>query len=454
MIRRAALLAALTLMAAPAAALANGGQASVFQDDAQFLNPATRDLALTRVHALGADYIRTMVIWRTVAPKHKPANQADPAVYDWSRYDGLVAAARARGMKVLMTPTTPAPTYATAHYRRGHYAPGTYKPSTSAYAAFVKAAGRHFRTTVGTWSIGNEPNLNGWMSPQGAYAAHHYRDMYRAGVASLKASGNAHDRILFGELAPTKTKRTTAPVTFLREVFCLSSRGRRLGGKAARRLGCGHYRRLQASGVAHHPYTNAAACTPLCKGGPQDITIASLGRLSTVLDQAARAGRISRAARTHIWLTEFGFQSNPPNSGPISLSEQAEFLNWSEWIAFRNGRVRSYGQYELVDPGAATFNTGLYLQTGKAKPSLAAYATPLFVTHSGRRVRVFGGGRPGGKHRITIQARGRRGPFKTVATRTTNGSGYLSTVLRYHRSWRLTWLDGSFRRYSRVAGVR
>ena len=37
----------------------------------------------------------------------------------------------------------------------------------------------------------NEPNLNGWLAPQGAYAAIKYRNLYRAGVAGLKASGNS-----------------------------------------------------------------------------------------------------------------------------------------------------------------------------------------------------------------------------------------------------------------------
>ena len=287
----------------------------------------------------------------------------------------------------------------------------------------------------------NEPNLNGWLAPQGAYAAVKYRALYRAGHAGLVASGNGKDRILMGELAPTKTKRTTAPVTFYREVFCLSSRGHRLTGKAARRLSCAKFKKLPASGIAHHPYTNAAACTPRCKGGSTDITIASLSRLAKVLDQASRAGRLSSTARTHIWLTEFGFQSNPPNPGPISLREQAAYINWSEWKGFTSGRVRSYGQYELVDPGAATFNTGLFLQSLKAKPSLTAYRTPLFVVKSGRSVKVFGGARPGGRHRIAIQAKSKSGKYRTVKRVTSNGVGYVYARLGYRKTWRLTWVE-------------
>ncbi len=448
MIRRALLLAALLTLAAPSAALANRGQASVMQDDAQFLNTATQTRALNQAKALGVNYIRTLVIWRAVAPASKPANQANPAAYDWSAYDRLVAGARARGIKVLMTLTAPAPAYATANHKAG-----VFKPSTAGYGAFARAAGTHFKSTVNTWSLMNEPNLNGWLAPQGAYAAVKYRALYRAGHAGLVASGNGKDRILMGELAPTKTKRTTAPVTFYRDVFCLSSRGHKLTGKAAKKLACAKFKKLAASGIAHHPYTNAAACTPRCKGGPTDITIASLSRLAKVLDQASRARRLSSTARTHIWLTEFGFQSNPPNPGPISLKEQAAFINWSEWKGFTSGRVRSYGQYELVDPGAATFNTGLYLQTLKAKPSLTAYRTPLFVVKSGRSVKVFGGARPGGKHRIAIQAKTKSGKFKTVKTVTSNGSGYVYARLGARKTWRLTWVSGATRFYSRVAGV-
>lgn len=442
MIRRAVLLAAVLTLAAPAAALANRGQASVLQDDAQLLNPSTQTRALDQAKALGVNYIRTMVIWRD-------ASYAKGA-YDFSKWDSLVNGARARGMKVLMTLTAPAPGYATANHRAG-----VYKPSTSLYGAFVKAAGQHFGSRIGTWSIMNEPNLNGWLAPQGAYAAVKYRSLYRAGVAGLKAAGQGRDRILMGELAPTKTKRTTAPVTFYRDVFCLSSRGHRLTGKAARKLSCGkRFSKLSASGVAHHPYTNAAACTPRCKGGPTDITIASLSRLSTVLDQAARAGRLSKGARTNIWLTEFGFQSNPPNTGgPISLKKQAAYINWGEWKGFTSGRIRSYAQYELVDPGAATFNTGLFLQSLKAKPSLTAYRTPLFVVKSGRSVKVFGGARPGGRHTIAIQARAKNGKFKTVKHVRSNGVGYVYSRLGYRKTWRITWVSAGKRYYSRIAGV-
>ena len=72
---------------------------------------------------------------------------------------------------------------------------------------------------------------------------------------------------------------------------------------------------------------------------------------------------------------------------------------------------------------------------------------------SGRSVKVFGGARPGGRHRIAIQARGKNGKFKTVKTVTSNGAGYVYVRLGFRKTWRLTWQDGAARQYSRTAGV-
>jgi hypothetical protein len=317
-----------------------------------------------------------------------------------------------------------------------------------AFQAFVQQAGARYRTTVDTWSIWNEPNLDGWLAPKGLSAVKQYRSLYRAGVAGLKASGNGGDRILLGELAPVASSRATAPVTFYRDLFCISSRGRKLTGSAAKARGCTGFKKLTASGVAHHPYTPAAACSPRCKGGSRDITIASLSRLAGVLDQAARAGRLSSGARLHLWLTEAGFRSN----APMSPSKQAAYINWSEWTAFTSSRVSSYPQYELKDPGAKVFNTGLRFQNWAEKPAYAAYRTPLFVVRSGKSVKVFGGARPGGAHTVRVQARGKSG-FKTVKTVTTNGAGYLYVRLGYRKSWRLTWTSGGTTFVSRIAGV-
>ena len=51
--------------------------------------------------------------------------------------------------------------------------------------------------------------------------------------------------------------------------------------------------------------------------------------------------------RLPVWLTEYGFQTNPPDPYRLSIEKMPAQMDQSEWIAFRNRRVRSYSQYTM-----------------------------------------------------------------------------------------------------------
>src|SRR5687767_2822490 len=137
--------------------------------------------------ALGADTIRLMVLWHSVAPKpgraRRPRFDAkDPAEYGtavWDPYDDVVRGAAARGLDVLMTPSSPLPLWASRCRDRKPADRRACKPDTKAFAAFVQALGRRYDGTyadenqgggvlprVSRWSIWNEPNIPGWLQPQ------------------------------------------------------------------------------------------------------------------------------------------------------------------------------------------------------------------------------------------------------------------------------------------------
>lgn len=521
---RSLLLTILALLTVAAPAAAGVSQESVFQDDRILLNPDTRDRALDELDALGVDTIRVLVIWRSVAPsagsKNRPDfDAADPAAYGdgFARYDDLVRGAAARGMSVLMTPTAPIPDWASQCTRTR----SRCKPKTAEFGKFVQALGTRYSGSwppappappggggggggggepsplpipipfgdtagsgtasaqsepapnqlprVSSWSVWNEPNLSSWLVPQVArsggrrirFAARRYRELFRAAARALAATGHGEDRLLMGELAPIGRTGATAPVEFLREVLCLDSRRRAYRGAAAKARGCRSVGRLPATGLAHHPYTFAASAAPGFRGRSQDATISSLGRLTAVLDAGARARRVAR--RLPIFLTEFGFQTNPPDRFTRTTpARQAAYINESEWIAFRNPRVASFAQYQLVDePDARNFNTGLRFTDGRAKPALAAYALPLVVTRSGSGSRVFGAVRPaadGAAERVRIQrapAPGQR--YRTLATVGVNRKGYLLRRVKARGGvWRLAWKPsgGGATRHSRVVFSR
>src|SRR5207248_3061537 len=115
---------------------------------------------------------------------------------------------------------------------------------------------------------------------------------------------------------------------------------------AARKRGCHKIGRFPDSGLAYHPYTKPAG--PRLSEAQDDAAIGQLGRVRATLDALARRGKLPPGLP--IWITEFGYQTNPPD--PIfgaSLGRAAGFMDQSEWIAFRNSRVAAYSQYTLFD---------------------------------------------------------------------------------------------------------
>ncbi|MEA2479940.1 MAG: hypothetical protein QOJ07_1862, partial [Thermoleophilaceae bacterium] len=393
---------ALALAAFAAPADASRTQESIFQDDATLTgsDAAKRDRALDELQALGVDTIRSLVIWNTVAPDptsaSRPAFDAtDPAAYPagaWDRWDALVAGAEARGMHVQLTPTGPIPGWASDC--RGDYSERrTCQPDPKEFGDFVTALARRY-PQVTRWSIWNEPNQAGWLTPQYAVtsagatpsAPHRYRLLVQSATAPRAAAGHGGDQILLGETAPlgkhsgTLSTRSLPPVDFWQELLCLDSKGRALTGSARTVRGCpASYARLAVTGAAHHPYTRGAGAAPDSSIASDEITLAKIDRLSLWLDRGARAGRLPRSLP--IYLTEYGFQTNPPDKdNGVSPTAQALYLAQSDYRAWANPRIRSVAQYELYDePDVAAFQTGLRYFDGTAKPALDAYRLPVWV---------------------------------------------------------------------------
>ena len=464
---KTALLLALAAVAVMAAGPAHASttQESIFQDDAVLTgdDPDVRARALDELQALGVDTVRALVLWNRLAPD--PTSSTKPAGFDasnpdaypdgnWARYDQLVRGAQERGIQILFTPTGPGPGWASDC--RGSYSQRRVcRPNPDEFGAFVKAVGRRY-PSVRRWSIWNEPNQAGWLTPQisgtskgpAPEAPHRYRRLVQSATAALGESGHGGDQILLGETAPigrttgALSKRSLAPVVFWRELFCLSSRGKRLTGSSARVRGCTSPKRLAVTGAAHHPYTKSAFRPPTDRGGPNDMPLASIGRLSLWLDRGARAGWMPRRGMP-IYATEYGFQTNPPDrySG-VSQSRQAEYINRSEYMSWRTGRVRSVAQYELFDErDIGAFQTGLRFRNGRAKSGYAAYRLPIWAFKRGSYKYVWGMVRPAGDGQTAAVQKLSGGRWRTVRTVAVGASRrfvYLKTRTS-SKYFRLVW---------------
>ncbi len=424
-----ALLIALALL--PAAAGASARQWALFQDEALLVeNGGTRGATLDELQALGADMIKVQVNWATVAPSgaRKPSgfDGADPNAYPgWTRYDQVLADAKARGFKVMFALAPPAPGWATP--TRGDRE-GVTRPSAREFGRFATAAARRF-PGVDVWTIWNEPNHPGHLYPQSTkggtpIAPHLYRGLVRAAVSGLERGGAGGDPILFGELLPIGKpvpgpKRNLKPLKFLRSFFT----GKPLSG---------------VDGFAYHPYTRAAG--PLLREPTgDDATIRSYGRVLRTLDAARARGRL-RGPKLPIWNTEFGFQTNPPDPYGANIKSVPRFWSLSElWFSYSNRRVKSISQYTMKDqPGdPSLWQSGLRFANGTLKADIYAnFRLPILVRQLGPgAVEVRGDARPGGAgSTVQIYQRARKGPFKPLGgpMQVRNVRGYF--VSRYRIS--------------------
>ena len=408
---------------APSPAAASPFQRSMLQDDARLLSrgAAVRSQTLDELSGLGVDVVKLTLRWRDVAPggSSRPAGfrADDPAAYPaerWQAYDEAIAAAAARRLEVLVQLSGPAPDWASEGRSRPA---GVYRPSPREFGRFAAAVGRRYSggfaglPRVSMWSIWNEPNLPRFLLPQRAAnrartpaSPHVYRGLLVAAVGGLAATGHAGDTIMIGELLPVgRRSRTTTsslrPLEFLRELACVDSRYRPFRGRAARLRRCQRFRRLPGNGLAYHPYTQPRRPPLAPPPHPDDATIGQLGRIVRTLDRLGRRGRLGRGMTLH--LTEFGYQTDPPDRLHTPLRRVDDYLAEAEYLAFRNPRVGSWSQYPLVDDplqGSGLlrfggFQSGLRFADGRAKPGVyAGYRMPIFVRAlSGSRVEVFGG---------------------------------------------------------------
>ena len=341
---------------------------------------------------------------------------------------------------------------------------------------------------VGSWSIWNEPNVgSSSLSPQAVdgveVAPRLYRALANVAYAGLLATGHAPrtDTILVGETASTGhldpgLALGMQPLRFLRALYCVDGNYRPLRGEPARLRGCpvdaagsrvfraDNPALFQATGWSHHPYNLIAGPdVPSPAADPDWVTLADLPKLERALDAVQEVYGSPR--RWPIYLTEYGFETNPPRSDlPTTPALQAAYLNQSEYMTWRDPRVRLLTQYLLQDspPGRGSFASGLMFADAVKKPSFDAYRLPLWIPEMrasrDQPLEVWGCVRPAKRYPrdkvgpVDIQLNGR-----TVRSiHVTNPHGYFDVRVAFPHggSVRLAWrYPGGATVYSRTVTI-
>jgi hypothetical protein len=340
------LLAAIVLIlaAAPHASAAPGVKFGLTDDAWLRDGSGTLDQRLAKLDALGVRVVRFTLRWDQIAHTQPmvPGDPSDPA-YDWSTADPVLDGLKQHGIEVVLQ------LVGTPGWANGGKG-SNYVPTTSAtFGAFATAAARHY-PWVRRWVIWNEPNQVRWLRPTSApiYTIRLLNPAYAAIHSAIPGA-----QVAGGGTAPRGSTGGVSPVAWI------------AGMHAA-------HARLDA--YAHNPYPlDPKRETPLTGGCTHcaTVTLATIGRLVTLI------GRDFPSAR--IWLTEYGYQSNPPDRLlGVPLALQARYIGEGAYAAYRAPKVDLLIHFLYRDePDIARFQSGLVTVTNAVKPAYAAYQLPL-----------------------------------------------------------------------------
>lgn len=355
--RRLVTLLAVAAVAATASSTAAAAPKLAYglQDDAWIeFGPGTIDQRITRLQELGVRVVRLTVHWDQVEPEQ--------GSFDWAGTDTVLGALEEAGIEPVVT------LYGTPGWANGVRAPNVAPTDSADFAAFAGAIAERY-PSVHRWTIWNEPNNRRWLSTASP-VQYVTRLLNPAYIAIHDASPVS--RVAGGVTAPRGGTGGTSPVAFIRGM-----------GRAGARL----------DAYAHHPYALSPSETPWSGGcAPcQTITMSTIGKLVTETRKA-----FGRPVR--LWLTELGYQSNPPDKiAGVRPATQATYIAAAAYRAWLTPRVDLLVQYLYRDePGTDRWQSGLETRAGAAKPAMAAMAEPLAqVGRRGTTTTVWGMVRPG-----------------------------------------------------------
>jgi Glycosyl hydrolase catalytic core len=366
----------LALCLAPTASASGSLRVGIFDDgmvlygepDAVFAQLSKTETQLVRVNLWWAGPSLKVV---TARPR-RPADPNDPA-YNWDTYDRTVRFAVVNGMQPIFS-IIGTPPWANA--AKGWNVAPTNAGDLRSFAAaaqkrysgtFVNADGVTL-PRVSLWMAWNEPNNPVFLKPQ-------YR---RAGKGWTIESGRAYAKICNAVVQGIKSVQRSS------KVACGATGPRGNNNPNSSRPSVSplpFLRAMKAGGAkgfdayAHHPYYGSPAETPTTKPPPgrrgQPPTAVTLGNFDVLVKEIDRL----YGKRMRIWITEYGYQTNPPDKiFGVTWRKQATYLTQAVAWARRNPRVDVFLWFLLRDEERlGGWQSGLTTVTGQRKASFRAF---------------------------------------------------------------------------------
>jgi hypothetical protein len=406
--KRILLMSLLVLACSATSALAAPTVQYGLQDDAWLAagpGPDTLPARIAVLKKLGVKIVRYNLRWDQIAAT-QPTDATDPTdpAYDWSTADPVLNALHEAGIPVLLT------IYGSPAWANGNRAPAYAPTSATSIAEFARAAAFHFPWAK-KWVIWNEPNEIRWLRPvsPSVYVQKLLNPAYTALHSSISGV-----QVGAGVTAPRGNAAGLSPIAWIK------------GMKAA-------HAKLDA--YAHNPYPSTPSETPFTGGCKYctTVTMSTMGRLIAEVDKAF--------GRKQIWLTEYGYQTSPPdNTAGVSYAKQAQYTGEAALRTYQLPQVSLIIHFLYRDePSLGGWQSGFQTVTGKLKPAFNAFRLPLAqVSRDGATTVVWGQVRPrSGSQTYVLQQR-RGGRWVSLGgTKRTGGTGFFTRIVRAGRGVQL-----------------
>ena len=341
--------------------------------------------AFATLKSLNTQVLRVNLYWGgtkwAVANTSRPKDANDPGdtAYNWALYDRLVKYAHDNDIQVvfsiLFTPgwanggkaRTVAPTdftdlenfaYAAAERYSGLWIPPAWQQNPSL------GIGNSPLPKVNLWTAWNEPNNPLWLTPQYKKVGRTWRvesafqyakicNAIMAGVHSPYLGPLPDEHVACGVTgpkgndAPSSRRPSVDPLTFLTQ---------------AHKFGLRDF-----DVYAHHPYADKGAEAPSYVPKGKERLRVQLGNINTLLSLVSRY-----YGPKHLWITEYGYQTNPPDKTIFGIpwKTQATYMSQAYAIARKNPRIDMMLWFMIRDePQISGWQSGLETVQNKKKPA-------------------------------------------------------------------------------------
>jgi hypothetical protein len=283
------------------------------------------------------------------------------------------------------------------------------------------------------WQLWNEPNLNTNLEPQFAgqrpVSPGIYRGMVNAFTKAVKGV-SASNVVIVGGLAPYGIQAkgeplndvlSVAPLRFMRELLCVAA------GPNPRAT-CNT--KVAFDAFAVHPYTWGDPTHTAYS--PDDVAMGDLPEVNALLATAWRLGRIKATSPPKLWVTEIGWDTNPPDANAVPMKLQTRWTSEALYRMWVEG-VQVITWFQIRDDTDGPFQSGLYfsgptIAEDRPKPTLTAFRFPFVAFPQAEGTLVWGRVPESDARAVVIERKTGSG-WRQVARLQSNRAGIFEQVL-------------------------